>query len=225
MAPIRNYEALIAKTLTQASGKKLSANEVAKMIIDKIEDVESVIGSMGGDAMPILPSYLDGLPKLMRTSEPQRKPAESSNIFRRLGAPDTDLDPALNLIEAFSKEDLQNFAKTEMPDFITVQPPDFAEPFRMERKIESAPGDLGFVRIIYQQVGNALATQDGALIGPSVQVQTTDQSLDADLLVKEIITQANGLYTKTPRVLTPKINFVPRETLYDFANGIDGGTF
>ncbi len=68
-----------------------------------------------------------------------------------------------------------------------------------------APGDLGFARIVYQQPEAPMTDQSGQRVGPTVQISSTDKSLDPEALTVDVIRQAESMYTKTPRVLVPKL--------------------
>jgi len=53
-------------------------------------------------------------------------------------------------VERFTKDQLLEFARDQMPSLLQVRPPDFDAPIEIHKFVEAAPGDLGFVSIVYQ---------------------------------------------------------------------------
>lgn len=199
---ISTYKPLIAKTLARCSGKGLTPEQVASAICDKISSFEEDMALMGGKAV-IIQGPTQKIEEAGMYNDLQDGPyikPQSMDISERIGAP-AEVDAFL--VEKYTKEQLLDFAKNEMPSTLQVKPPEYDAPFEIHKFVESAPGDLGFVNIIYQPNGGQVI--DNQRIGPTERIATTSKSLDADALTESILKQADSLYTKTKRVLTPKM--------------------
>jgi hypothetical protein len=194
---LAQFRKLIVKTLQESSGRGRTAEQVADIIIQKIELAQEIMGDMD---IPILPGP-DPIPEeKLRIVVPEQR----IDVSQRIRQPEQQ---QVGLVERYTPEQLIDFAKNEMPSSIKVQPPEFEQAFEIKKCIDSAAGGA-FVRITYQQEG----TPDGGngqRIGPTVQIGTTDEALDADALTEAVIRQANGMYTKTPKVLVPRMPSIP----------------
>lgn len=197
---ISKYRNLIVKVLQQSSGKKLTAEQVADALITRIEDVEEAISSMG-PALLVTPPPAHGVAvtSLVPPAPTGGYQDAPTDVFQRIDAP-----PSAEMVERYTVDQLANFAKNEMPSLIQVQPPGFDAPFTIKKFIDIAGGNLGFVRIVYQQEGGEMITESGQRIGPTLQITTTDKKLDADEMTENVRAQANATYSKTKRVLVPQ---------------------
>ena len=206
---IEKYKPLIAKILVDSTGKKLSADEVASRICQRIADIELLMPSLGNATLlnrPPLTQQFPDLPKAEAQPEEimsvRDSRAQDMDISRRI---DSASKPDEGLIERWTVDQLSDFAKNEMPSLLQVQPEGFDRPFSIAKFIEAAPGGLPFLRIVYQQPEAPIMTEGNAQrVGPTIQISTTDAKLDADELTENVITQAKAMYSKTPRVLVPK---------------------
>lgn len=197
MPDIAAYKPLIAKTLAKCSGRGMTPEQVAAAICERISSFEEDMALMGGKALVIQgPTQEAGMLNDLQDG-PYIKP-RPVDITERIGSESNGA-----MIERFSKEQLLDFAKNEMPSTLMVKPPDYEQPFEIHKFIQSAPGDMPFVNVIYQPNGGQEI--DGQKMGPTVRISSTDISLDGDELTESIKKQASALYTKTKRVLTPKM--------------------
>ena len=194
---ISTYRPLISKVLSRCSGKGLTPDQVAAAICERIVSFEEDMALMGGK-----PLVIQG---------PTKQPGDDAYLEGRAiieRTPQVDISDRIEgstdgqMIERWSKEQLLDFAKNQMPSVLLVKPPDYEQAFEINKFVESAPGDLGFVNIIYQPPGGRII--DNQRIGPTERISTTDKILDADALTDSIRKQANALYTKTKKVLTPR---------------------
>lgn len=197
---LANYRGLISKILRDSSGKKLTPEQVADALITRITDAEEVISSMGGVVINGTP-----VPPVPLLPQPQASPAPI-DLSRRVGAPE---QVEAGLVERWTVEQLLDFAKNQMPGMLRVQPEGFDQPFEIQKFVEAAPAGIGFVRIVYQQPQAPITTENGQRVGPTLQIATTDAALDADALTDMVVQQAKSMYSKTPRVLTPKRGTAP----------------
>jgi hypothetical protein len=184
------FRPVMVRVLSRCSGKKLGLEEVVDQLIGAMQDLEAVMGSSG---------------KAVLIETPPTKQVQNlqTDISQRLSSADNTNDG--RLVEIWTKEQLAAFARDQMPSLLSVQPQGFNVPFQIQKFVQAAPGDLGFVQIIYQQPEAPMTDQSGQRIGPAVKISTTDKRLDADELTVDIIKQAESMYTKTPRVLVPKM--------------------
>jgi len=195
MPDIAAYKPLIAKTLAKCSGRGMTPEQVAGAICERISSFEEDMALMGGKALVIQgPTQEAGM-----LNDVQDGPyPKSIDITERIGAESNGA-----MVERYSKEQLLDFAKNEMPSTLLVKPPDYDKAFEIHKFVQAAPGDMAFVNIIYQPDGGQEI--DGQKIGPTERIASTDRSLNADELTESIKRQAGALYTKTKRVLTPKM--------------------
>lgn len=198
---IEKYRPLIAKILVDSTGKKLSADEVASRICQRIADIELLMPSLS-NATIITPSAQPPQRQSFEGLAPKAEESDTMDISRRI---DAAPKPDEGLVERWTVDQLSDFAKNEMPSLLQVQPEGFDRPFSIQKFIEAAPGGLPFLRIVYQQPEAPIMTEGNTQrVGPTIQISTTDAKLDADELTENVITQAKAMYSKTPRVLVPK---------------------
>ncbi len=205
---IKKFEKVIATVLRQSVGQKRTVEQVAAMIVARVDEVESILADVGIE----IPSFSVPGPA---------KQQDWGSVSEQVNPGPVDISSRLTpnqevtaeLVERWTKERLQSFAINEMPSHMPVRPPGFADDLTLEKHVESAPGDLAYVRVTYQPIGNPQQ------VAPSVQISSTDLRLDAEEHTREIRKQAEAMFSKTPRVLTPK--FTPMQgSLGDLTNGI-----
>lgn len=190
---IKRFEKVIATVLRQNMGKGKTVEQVASAIVTRVDEVESILAEVGVD-IPTL-----GAPEPLKAQD-------WGSIAEQVAPGRVDISAKLTpsekveegLVERWTKERLQDFAKNEMSSELEVRPPGFDEVLKLEKKIESAPGDLAYVRIMYNVKGNPQQ------MFPIVQVSSTDVRLDAAALTEEIYAQAMGMFSRVPKVLVPK---------------------
>lgn len=204
------YRPIILKVIKESTGRFPTVEAFADHLITQMDTYAQMLELAG--TLGILPTTLAAAPV-------QDKPAERGLVI----GPDSPApqQPQVDISERMAAKGLQeNFSKTELhqyynrtlPPQITVNPPGFEQPLVLIKRMQSAPGDLGFVKIAYAPQG-IQADEESA----TVFVETTDADMDASRVLAEIKNKAEMIYR-------PEVKRIPVMDITPFANASLEGT-
>jgi hypothetical protein len=208
----QQFKPIILKTLRDAATKKFrSVDDLADHLVSRMVDYEEML-TLAGPGVLIQTSASQAPLALEEAAAPAPAPIvlPAQDISERL----TGAQAAQGLSEHFTKDELYGYYSQNLPPAITVQPPGFDKPLNLQRWLKRAPGDLGFVRIGYAPAGAEPETTS-----TQIQVATTDAKMNAEQALKELIDQANHIFSPTRRNVQPVRNFPVFESLEQTMSG------
>jgi hypothetical protein len=218
----KQFGPIILKVLRE-NRKYTSQDEFYKYLLSKMEDYEemySLLVDTGGIiTQSSSPAQEKGYTPMIITGSAAPAPLTPSrreeDASARFGAkPTSDM-----FVEHFTKQEIFDYLQRELPQKIEVQPPGFEKPVQLERRVTTSPGEskedmrrggmyMTDVRVAYNIPGR---DDPAELI--TAHAYTTDASLDADAIMKQIVTQANALLRPALNRLAPRFTTPPPAAL------------